>query len=141
MPVDAASVGSKDEQEDEEDDDEYENLTMTEIDDDDYDNGMNVVNEMDALEKFRAAREDAKFPDEIDTPNDTPARLRFQKYRGLESFRTSEWDVNENLPMDYAKIFQFHNFLHTRKRVLKNAEDREGALVSIQLQEINVLVF
>ena len=31
------------------------------------------------LEKFREAREDEAFPDEIDTPQDVDARIRFQK--------------------------------------------------------------
>lgn len=71
------------------------------------------------------------FPDEVDTPNDMPARIRFQKYRGLQSFRTSPWDVKENLPSEYARIFQFENFDRTRKRMFKNLENITGAVVII----------
>lgn len=79
------------------------------------------------------AKADQMFPDEVDTPNDMPARIRFQKYRGLQSFRTSPWDVKENLPAEYARIFQFENFDRTRKRVFKNLENITGAMVNIIL--------
>lgn len=73
------------------------------------------------------------FPDEVDTPNDMPARVRFQKYRGIQSFRTSPWDVKENLPIEYARIFQFQNFDRTRKRIFKNLDNITGAVVNIMI--------
>ena len=37
------------------------------------------------LELLRAERENAMFPDEIDTPQDVSARVRFQKYLSILS--------------------------------------------------------
>lgn len=52
-----------------------------------------------------------------------PARVRFQKYRGLKSFRTSPWDKYENLPIEYARIFQFENIKKTFKKILKEGSN------------------
>jgi pre-rRNA-processing protein TSR1 len=71
------------------------------------------------LKRREEQREDAQFPDEVDTPRNVDARIRFQKYRGLKNFRNSPWDPMENLPVDYSRIFQFENFRRTRFRVLK----------------------
>lgn len=55
---------------------------------------------------------------------------RFQRYRGLKSFRSSPWDPMENLPLNYSRIFQFQSFDRTRRRILTEAaEDEEGAMV------------
>ncbi|CAN7983387.1 unnamed protein product [Ixodes pacificus] len=51
---------------------------------------------------------------------------QFYWYRGLKSFHSSPWDPKENLPFDYARVFQFENFSRTKKRVM--AEERDGAM-------------
>jgi len=140
--LDAVSQEGSDEEDDgeEEEEEEYDTITVTEGGNDDaanYDEKhMNLMEEQEALKKMQAAKMDAMFPDEVDTPIDMPAKVRFQKYRGLKSFRSSPWDPKENLPFDYARIFQFENFLRTRKRVFGDlkaeAEDNEeeGAAAS-----------
>lgn len=62
------------------------------------------------------AKDDKEFPDELDTPADVTARLRFARYRALQSFRSSPWHPKENLPTDYARIFQFENFGSAQRR-------------------------
>jgi pre-rRNA-processing protein TSR1 len=59
------------------------------------------------------AIEDMDFPDEVDTPVDQPARVRFQKYRGVKSFRNCDWDAFENLPVEYSKIWRLNQFAHS----------------------------
>ena len=49
------------------------------------------------LELLRAERENAMFPDEVDTPQDTTARTRFQKYN--EFFVSSK--SNAALPLSH----------------------------------------
>ena len=79
-------------------------------------------------DRKREEEDDLQFPDEIDTPMDVPARVRFQRYRGLRSFRTSPWDPYENLPRDYARIFQFEDFKRTERAVKRRAEEDAAAV-------------
>ena len=109
---DDVEAEEEEEESDEENDGEIdtESVAMTE-DFTDYDTKhVNFAAEVDELEAMKAARMEEMFPDEVDTPMDVPARVRFQKYRGLKSFRTTYWDPKENLPLDYARIWQFENF-------------------------------
>merc|ERR1712000_411317 len=72
---------------------------------------LNLVKDADTLdaeEKRRQAQEEFEFPDEVETPIDQPARVRFIKYSALKSLRKTPWDPKKNnTPAEYAKVFQF----------------------------------
>ncbi|XP_056611916.1 pre-rRNA-processing protein TSR1 homolog [Triplophysa dalaica] len=94
-----------------------------------YDEGLDETEEGEGLRRYREARANEMFPDEVDTPLDVSAKTRFQKYRGLKSFRSSPWDPLENLPPNYSRIYQFQNFERMRRRMLAEAtSDEEGAM-------------
>ncbi|XP_068441072.1 pre-rRNA-processing protein TSR1 homolog [Clinocottus analis] len=95
-----------------------------------YDEHIDESAEEEGLKRYREARANVLFPDEVDTPLDVAARIRFQRYRGLKSFRSSPWDPMENLPLNYSRIFQFKSFDRTRRRILAEAAvEEEGAMV------------
>ncbi|KAJ1918583.1 ribosome biogenesis protein tsr1 [Mycoemilia scoparia] len=97
----------------------------------------------DYLQKQKDTKNDMEFPDEVDTPLDQPARVRFARYRGLQSFRTSPWDPYENLPLDYARIFQFENFKKSQSKALqlaRNATVKPGARIRIILKDVTSAV-
>lgn len=74
----------------------------------------------------RAESESAYFetPDAVETPLEQPARYRFLKYRGLQSFRLSPWDPKENLPAEYASLTEFADFEASQKAALAAQETR-----------------
>ena len=77
-------------------------------------------------EEERKERETEYFdaPDEVEVPLDQPARYRFIKYRGLQSFRSSPWDPKENLPVEYASLTEFPSFEAMQKAALELQEKR-----------------
>ncbi|GBB94661.1 hypothetical protein RclHR1_00240009 [Rhizophagus clarus] len=109
-----------------EDEEEYEEIEVETRTSTLNDPKLDPEEEAEQLKDYLANREkqnrdDLEFPDEVDTPLDIAARTRFQRYRGLQSFRTSPWDPMENLPIDYARIFQFENYQKTKHRVINDA--------------------
>ncbi|KAI7898168.1 uncharacterized protein BX663DRAFT_525916 [Cokeromyces recurvatus] len=111
--------------------------------------------ELDAEEEARQYEEYLKnrqaeyqnhneFPDEIDTPTHIPARERFARYRGLQSFRTSPWDPYENLPIDYGRIFQFEDFNRTKNRVISQAivgRVKPGRRITLWISNVPIQAF
>ena len=75
------------------------------------------------------------------TPKDVPARTRFQRYRGLRSFRTSPWDPYENLPRDYGQIFEFTDFKQIDASVRRLADDDESVVQVFMISEIGVRLY
>lgn len=68
--------------------------------------------------------------------------FRFQKYRGLKSFRSSPWDPLENLPPDFSRIYQFQNFERMRRRILADAaSEEEGAMVCMGGKGVKGVLF
>ncbi|KAK3858486.1 hypothetical protein Pcinc_035329 [Petrolisthes cinctipes] len=137
----SVDTASQQDQEEEEEEEEYETVSVSDADGIGYDEKMDYSDEMEAWQKIKDAREDQHFPDEVDTPTDTPARIRFQKFRGLQSFRTSAWHPDEGLPVDYARIFQFQDFNRSRRRIVKESRDdgdcaMTGWYVSLHISDV-----
>ncbi|XP_029965221.1 LOW QUALITY PROTEIN: pre-rRNA-processing protein TSR1 homolog [Salarias fasciatus] len=127
---DPGSGCASDEEEDDEEE-EQEELCSTERAgaDQRYDDHMDEEAEEEGLKVYREARSHEMFPDEVDTPLDVAARIRFQRYRGLKSFRSSPWDPMENLPLNYSRIFQFQSYERTRRHILAEAAaEEDGAM-------------
>ena len=77
------------------------------------------IEENEGDSKFEArSREEMDFVDEVDTPEQTPARIRFQRYRGLKSLRNGDWDPYEELPPEYSQIHEFQDAAWAAKQSL-----------------------
>ncbi len=118
-------------------------MDLDEDEDDKHKSAAQVRAEAQAMRQQRrmemqeAQDEDVRFPDEVDTPLDVPARIRFAKYRGLKSFRSSPWDPKESLPEDYAHIFQLANFQLSSKNALRRADALQRLLEKRQMARLD----
>jgi pre-rRNA-processing protein TSR1 len=72
------------------------------------------------------SREDMDFPDEVDTPESMSARERFQKYRGLKSLRSGNWDAYEELPVEFSQIHEFQDMQWASKQSFAHLNDCEN---------------
>lgn len=103
-------------------------------------NEMDVDDEEESIDEEQEAKDDLEFPDEVDVPEHEPARIRYQKYRGLKSFRTSPWDPKENLPLDHGRIFQFQSFSRSKKKIFNLIPDfpvKSGQWLAITLKDVH----
>lgn len=122
---------SNDEQENGADDEEMQDdvqslATEVENYDQRYDERLDLNEEMKTLQKIKEEKMNEQFPDEIDTPLNVAAKLRFAKYRGLASFSKTRWDPDENLPCDYARIVQFQHLKRSTKLAYEGQELADG---------------
>jgi pre-rRNA-processing protein TSR1 len=66
-----------------------------ELDEEEEDN--DTMDDASGAEYFQQGEPDRRFfPEAVNVPIDESARLRFAKYRGIESLRTSQWDCCED---------------------------------------------
>ena len=91
-----------------------------------YDERLDLDEDMKTLAKIKEEKMNEQFPDEIDTPLDVAAKLRFAKYRGLASFHKTKWDPDENLPYIYSRIVQFQHLKRSTKLAYEGQELADG---------------
>ncbi|OLY81281.1 Pre-rRNA-processing protein TSR1-like protein, partial [Smittium mucronatum] len=142
---------------DESDGEEYEEIRVDEQgnfidpskdadDDDELPSPQDLQSQLDDYLKLRAkqSNDEKEFPDEVDVPTDVPAHIRFSKYRGLQSLRTSPWDPYENLPLDYSRIFQLENpknIMRNSMKALFDAPVSVGTKIRLVLKNVEKSVY
>lgn len=63
-----------------------------------------------------------EFEDEADYRADVLVKDRFTKYRGLKSFRMTDWNAYKDLPEEYEKIIIFGDYAQSFKTAMASAE-------------------
>ncbi|KAI8788042.1 pre-rRNA-processing protein TSR1 [Biomphalaria glabrata] len=140
-----AKVPAGSDADDADQDDNLDTMTETEVDENEnYDDQIDLDEEKKMYELRKQERLHVHFPDEVDTPVDIPARTRFARYRGMDSFQTTVWDPNDCLPYDYARIYRVtkHNYKLLRKISMRVSEedDQDGNLLAENGNYITVYV-
>lgn len=125
---------NKNKKQDEEDQTERSSIDSDDDSDDD-DSLMNMEDEdlmvdedaLAAVSKEKANEDEVWFPDEVEVTPEMKGRERFQKYRGLKSFRSSPWHPKDGVPREYSYIYQLENVKSLQKGIFEEAKEKEEA--------------
>jgi len=103
---------------------------------------MTDLEKEEEIRQLREAGEEEKWnSDMLDTPIHFPARQRFSKYRGMKSFQTGKWDVEENLPLEYGHVFKLQGFKAIRDVALSRVGPAGvGMYVTITILDVTPAV-
>lgn len=83
--------------------------------------GVDTIDLQEHEEKRKIFLSERHFKDEIQFDlNNIAARERLQKYRGVQSLRTSTWNKLSSLPPHYSSIFHFQNPKQSKIHALKD---------------------
>ena len=82
-------------------------------------------------------KEDMQFPDEVDTPSEGSAVLRFKKYHPFTHYKSL--DPKSELPKEFEHIYLFGNPFNSKKVAQKDAEEQglpiAGMYIFIELEQ------
>ncbi|ODV96136.1 hypothetical protein PACTADRAFT_49538 [Pachysolen tannophilus NRRL Y-2460] len=127
-------VNGDDDDEDDDDDEmsvegEYDNQEMDnegEIEPSEMFVDLSPEEERRQLELFKQREhDDLEFPDEIELSPSESAIERLQRYRGIKSLASCEWDCDEQdsgkQPSEWLRLLRIKNFKATKNKIIKQA--------------------
>ena len=105
--------------------------------------------EVEEITAYRSSRkkeaaEDLEFPDEIELHPNVLARERLARYRGLKSFKTSQWETTPDRPYEpevWNRLLQVPHYSSAKKRAIKESLDAvvaAGTKVKIHLRNVPI---
>jgi pre-rRNA-processing protein TSR1 len=105
--------------------------------------------EVQQLEDYRArrrteAKDDLEFPDEIELHPTTLAKERFARYRGLNSFKNSTWEIEEDKahePEDWRRLLQIANYKRSKNQNIREALAggvKPGTRADVHLRDVSL---
>ncbi|KAI9717036.1 MAG: hypothetical protein M1812_004971 [Candelaria pacifica] len=85
--------------------------------------------EVEQLAAYRSRRrddaeDDLEFPDEIELHPNVLARERLERYRGLKSLRTSQWETDEDHahePSDWQRLLRVADYKRAKSQAVREA--------------------